>query len=218
VTPRKMRWQLVIFDCDGVLVDSEPVSNRIFADALQEIGLPMDYEQVCREFIGLSMASCVHIIEERLERPVPAGFVDRLQARTFAAFERELHPVAGVAAALDRIDVPVCVASSGEHEKMRLTLGLTGLLQRFEGRLFSATEVERGKPFPDLFLHVARRMRAEPAYCAVIEDSVHGVHAACAAEMAAFGYATPERAQALSDAGARVFGDMQELPALLRGA
>ena len=133
----------LIFDCDGVLVDSEPVANRVFTESLQAAGLEIGHDEVCRTFIGLSMARCVEIVEERLGRPVPEGFVDRLQARTYEAFRAGLRPVEGVERALERIDLPVCVASSGEHEKMRLTLGLTGLLARFEGRLFSATEGER---------------------------------------------------------------------------
>jgi HAD superfamily hydrolase (TIGR01509 family) len=120
-----------------------------------------------------------------------------------------------VVSALDRIDVPVCVASNGNHEKMRLTLSLTGLLPRFEGRMFSVTEVERGKPDPDLFLHAARRMGCAPRSCAVVEDSVFGVRAACAAGMAAYGYAGETEPAALAAAGARVFRNMEELPGLL---
>lgn len=213
-----MVWELVIFDCDGVLVDSEPVANRVFAEALRDIGLEIDYEEVCRIFIGLSMAQCMEIVERRLGRPAPAGFVERLQARTFEAFRAELRPVPGVARALERIDLPVCVASSGEHEKMRLSLGLTGLLHRFEGRLFSATEVARGKPHPDLFLHAARSLGARPAGCVVIEDSAPGVRAARTAGMVALGYAGRTGGQALASAGARVFHDMEELPRLLAGA
>jgi len=135
-----LSYELVIFDCDGVLVDSEPVANRIFAEALAELGLVTSYEEVCEEFIGLTLTRCVEIVERRLGRAVPGDFVERLQRRTFDAFRRELRAVRGVADALTRIEAPVCVASSGEHEKMRLTLGLTGLLERFDGRLFSATE------------------------------------------------------------------------------
>jgi HAD superfamily hydrolase (TIGR01509 family) len=206
---------LVIFDCDGVLVDSEPVSNRVFAAALREIGLPASYEEVCRDFIGLSMSCCVEIVEQRLGRPVPPGFIEDLQARTFDAFRERLDPVPGVVDALDRIEVPVCVASSGEHEKMRLTLGLTGLLPRFEGRMFSAAEVKRGKPFPDLFLHAASQLDVRPAACVVIEDSLPGVRAAVAAGMTALGFAARADAGALREAGATVFDEMSELPGLL---
>lgn len=212
-----MRFALVIFDCDGVLVDSEPVANRIFTEALNDLGLPIGYDEVCREFVGLTMASCMEIVEHRMGRPVPEDFVERLQERTFAAFRRELRAVPGVREALDRIDLPVCVASSGEPEKMRLTLGLTGLLDRFDGRLFSATEVPRGKPHPDLFLHAAAQMGVLPERCAVVEDSFHGVRAARAAAMTVFAYAPAGGREDLARAGARVFNDMRELPALVAG-
>jgi phosphoglycolate phosphatase len=208
-------FDLVIFDCDGVLVDSEPVANRVFAAALREIGLEIRFEEVCRTFIGLSMTRCVEIVEQRLGRPVPADFVPRVQEMTFEAFRRGLEPVPGVVAALGRIHTPVCVASSGEHEKMRLTLGLTGLLSRFEGRMFSATEVARGKPHPDLFLYAAGRLGARPEHCAVVEDSLPGIEAARAAEMTAFGYAGREDGGELAAAGAIVFAEMEKLPDLL---
>lgn len=210
-----MTWDLVIFDCDGVLVDSEPVANRVFTESLRAIGLEIGHDEAGATFIGLSMARCVEIIEERLGRPVPEGFVNRLQARTYAAFRAGLQPVKGVERALERIDLPVCVASSGEHEKMRLTLGLTGLLARFEGRLFSATEVERGKPHPDLFLLAARSLGARPARCVVVEDSAPGVLAARVAGMTALGYAGGSDGKPLAAAGARLFHAMEELPDLL---
>lgn len=213
-----LSYELVIFDCDGVLVDSEPVANRIFAEALAELGLVTSYEEVCEEFIGLTLTRCVEIVERRLGRAVPGDFVERLQRRTFDAFRRELRAVRGVADALTRIEAPVCVASSGEHEKMRLTLGLTGLLPRFDGRLFSASEVERGKPHPDLFLHVAERMGAAPDRCAVVEDSLPGVLAARAAGMRVYGYVERSDAGRLQAAGAIVFDDMARLPGLLAGA
>lgn len=206
---------LVIFDCDGVLVDTEPVSNRVFADALHELGLDMTYEDVCRELIGLSMSQCVALIEKRMDRPLPRGFVDDVQRRTFDEFRRDLQPVAGVVDALDRIDLPACVASSGELDKMRLTLGITGLLPRFEGRLFSAEQVAHGKPAPDLFLFAARQMGQSPSDCTVVEDSVPGVLAARTADMRALGYAGAGEAERLRGAGAEVFRDMAQLPGLL---
>lgn len=210
-----MPFDLIIFDCDGVLVDSEPLANRVMAAALREIGLDTSYEEVCREYIGLSMDQCVRRIERRLGGPVPDRFVEQLQERTFRAFRDGLQAVPGVTEALRRIHTPVCVASSGEHEKMRLTLGHTGLLPRFEGRMFSATEVARGKPAPDLFLHAATTMGACPGRCAVIEDSLPGVQAARAAGMRVFGYA-PETGEAeLASAGATVFKAMARLPELL---
>jgi HAD superfamily hydrolase (TIGR01509 family) len=209
------RFALVIFDCDGVLVDSERISNRVFAESLAAEGLPLTPAETMRRYMGRSMASCRTLIEAELGRRLDDAFFAEVQARTFQAFHRELRAVDGIAEALERIATPVCVASSGEHEKMRTTLGLTGLLPRFEGRLFSATDVARGKPAPDLFLHAAARMGADPARCAVVEDSPLGVEAAVAAGMTPFGYAWHEDPAALSDAGARVFDRMATLPGLL---
>jgi len=210
-------FDLVIFDCDGVLVDSEPVANRVFARALEEIGLHMPFAEVCERFVGLPMSRCIEIVERQLGRPVPGDFVSRLQERTFERFRAGLEAVRGVSDALDRIDAPVCVASSGEMEKMNLTLGLTGLLPRFAGRMFSASEVSRGKPHPDLFLHAAATLGAAPECCAVVEDSLPGVQAARAARMTVFGYAGRDAGERLEAAGATLFRSMAELPRLLGG-
>jgi len=207
--------RLLIFDCDGVLVDSEPVANHVLAEELRRAGLDLDEATVRRTFVGLSLARSIEIASERLGRPLPPGFEARLEQRTADAFRRELRAVPGVAAALDRIDVPTCVASSGSRAKMRLTLGLTGLLERFEGRLFSATEVARGKPFPDLFLHAAASMGGTPSRTVVVEDSVPGVRAGVAAGMAVVGFAGAGNADELASEGALVIGSMDELPAAL---
>jgi HAD superfamily hydrolase (TIGR01509 family) len=213
-----MAWDLIIFDCDGVLVDSEPIANRLFSVMLGEIGLPMTYEETLRQFMGCSMPTWVAMVEQRLGRPVPPGFVSDFYTRLDAAFRRELRAVPGILSALDRISVPICVASNGNLAKIRAALGLTVLLPRFEGRLFSVTEVARGKPFPDLFLYAAQRMGARPAQCAVIEDSPLGVQAGIAAGMHVFGYARLSKPDTLATAGARVFSDMEELPELLQMA
>ena len=210
------RVRTVIFDCDGVLVDSEPTSNRVLAEMLSEFGLPMTAEQSVAAFMGRGWkAITAHVVSE-LGRPLPDDFHRRYLDAMFTAFETELAPVAGVEEALARIDLPSCVASSGPPEKIRWTLGHTGLLERFRGRIFSATEVEHGKPAPDLFLHAATTMGWEPAVCVVVEDSRAGVQAALAAGMTAFGYAAVTPAAQLE--GALVFTDMAELPALLQPA
>jgi len=211
----RARFDLVIFDCDGVLVDSERLANTQFAELLAELGIECTLEQMYRDFVGRSMAACMQTVTQRLGRPPPRDFEARLRARTRAAFERELRPVDGVEAVLDRLPMPACVASSGDHEKMRLTLGITGLLPRFEGRLFSATEVARGKPWPDVFLHAAARMGAAPEHTAVVEDSPAGVRAGTAAGMTVFGYTATMGPGELRAAGATVFHHMSELPALL---
>ena len=212
---------LVIFDCDGVLVDSEPLSNTCFARALAREGLDWSVEETMRRLMGRSMKSCVEIVEGVLGRKLPADFVDRLQAETMQIFhDAPLKPVAGVAEAIDALEAAgyaTCVASSGGLDKMRVTLGITGLWQHFEGRIFSASEVPRGKPFPDLFLHAALRMNAQPFECAVIEDSQPGIQAARSAGMRALAYVGAPYAdrQALTGAGGEWFDDMRKLPALV---
>lgn len=210
-----MGFDLVIFDCDGVLVDSEPLSNRILAEHLTAVGLPVTPEESVRDFMGRSLTAALAEVEQRLGRPLPAGFVAAYYEETFAAFARELEPVAGIHAALDRIALPSCVASSGPHEKIRHSLGLTGLLERFDGRIFSAADVEHGKPAPDLFLHAAATMGAAPERCVVVEDAPAGVQAGRAAGMTVLGYAGFTDAAALSAAGARTFTRMAELPDLV---
>lgn len=205
----------VIFDCDGVLVDSEPIGNAVLAELITELGIPTTPEQSIATYMGRSLASCLAMLEQRLGHPPPADFADRYRAGVEAGWRRELRPVPGVVEALDAIDLPTCVASSGEHARMRLTLGLTGLLPRFEGRIFSATEVEHGKPAPDLFLHAASRMGFDPATTVVVEDTVPGVQAGRAAGMRVLAFARLVPADDLAAAGGEVFDDMLALPRLL---
>jgi HAD superfamily hydrolase (TIGR01509 family) len=205
----------VIFDCDGVLVDTELISNTVLARLLTQAGLPTTLEECLRDYRGRSMASVMELAAQRHGAPMPGDIAERYYADTKLAFTRELRPVAGVVEALDRITLPACVASSGPHHKMAVTLRQTGLWERFEGRIFSATEVARGKPAPDLFLHAARAMGFAPASTAVVEDSVPGVEAARAAGMRALAYARDTDADALAAAGGEPFDDMADLPGLL---
>jgi HAD superfamily hydrolase (TIGR01509 family) len=209
---RRSGLELVIFDCDGVLVDSEPIANRVLAQALTEIGLETTLESSMRDYMGRSWTACVEIFQTRLRRPLPPAFEPDFWKRLDEAFRAELRPVPGIHEALARIPTPTCVASSGRIDKMRLTLGQAGLWDRFEGRIFSAADVARAKPFPDLFLHAASRMGAAPATCAVVEDSPRGVEAGVAAGMRVLGFAARTDAAALAAAGAEVFRDMRELP------
>jgi HAD superfamily hydrolase (TIGR01509 family) len=192
----------ILFDCDGVLVDSERITNSVWARLLTEIGLPMTTEQSLAIFMGNSMPRCVAIVEERLGRPAPGDLLPRFYEESAVALARDITPVAGIVPLLDWLEargVPYAVASNGEHAKMRVTLGATGLWERFEGRRFSATEVPRPKPAPDLFLHAARTMGFPPERTIVVEDSALGVEGATAAGMAVIGYAelvAPERLRA----------------------
>lgn len=211
---------LVIFDCDGVLVDSEPIGNRVLAESLAAAGSVMSIEAVEAAFRGLSMTSVVSRAEREHGIRLGPDFLADYQERLFIALRHGVVAIAGIAETVARLSIPCCVASSGEPEKMRLTLGLTGLLPAFDGRLFSAVQVIHGKPAPDLFLLAARHMQVPPERCVVVEDSPAGVQAARAAGMAVYGYAPPVgpnrgHLDRLIVAGAKPLQDMRRLPELL---
>lgn len=211
--------QLVIFDCDGVLVDSETISNRVLATAISEAGLAIEPGEVEREFEAMRLADIQARVEERLGRPLGAGWLGDFERRREAAFRQGVDPVAGVEEVLRGLRAAgraICVASQARREKTELTLGLTGLRAYFpDSALFSSTMVERGKPHPDLFLHAAETMGADPSRCVVVEDAVPGVEAALAAGMSALGYAPTGSDDRLARAGASAFASMAELPGLL---
>jgi HAD superfamily hydrolase (TIGR01509 family) len=212
---------LVIFDCDGVLVDSEPLACASFSRALKAQGLDWSVEETMRRLMGLSLKTSLEICEAELGRKLPGDFLEKMQAVTYQTFrDAPLQAVAGVkdaVTALQAAGLDTCVASSGAPEKMRFTLGLTGLWDLFDGRIFSASQVPRGKPFPDLFLHAAISMNVQPFECVVVEDSLPGIQAARAAGMKALAYAGEPYANrdALRQAGAQVFDDMKQLPGLV---
>jgi HAD superfamily hydrolase (TIGR01509 family) len=203
----------VIFDCDGVLVDTELISNTVLAGLLTDAGLPTTLELCLRDYRGRSLTSVMELAARRHGAGLPEDLPERYYAAAEARFAVEVQPVAGIAAALDEIELPMCVASSGPHHKMAVTLRATGLWERFEGRIFSATEVAHGKPAPDLFLHAARQMGWAAADCVVVEDSAAGVKAAVAARMRVLGYAGRTDPALLE--GSELFTRMEELPALL---
>jgi len=210
--------ELVIFDCDGVLVDSELISNRVFAAVLHELGLRVTLEFMFESFVGRSMQHCWAEVGRMLGREVPPAVREQFQQRQMAALQAEVKAVQGVEDVLDSLRVPYCVASSGSHAKMATTLGTTGLLPRFGERIFSATQVAHGKPAPDIFLYAAKCCGVEPRACAVIEDSAAGVAAGVAAGMTVFGYCAFTPMSRLRAAGAQfTFDAMAKLPALLFG-
>ena len=207
----------MIFDCDGVLVDSERLAVQVDLAVLAELGWPLSEAEIIERFMGRSHGHFVAEVEANVGRRLPDGWDRRFEHRYLEAFEAELRPVEGIVEALEQIELPTCVASSGSHDRIRFTLGLTGLLDRFEGRIFSGDEVAEGKPAPDLFLLAAERMGAAPSGCVVVEDSVYGVRAARAAGMRVLGYAGGLTAgDRLRAEGAMVFEDMRELPGLIR--
>ncbi|MFV0134435.1 HAD family hydrolase [Streptomyces sp. HMX87] len=213
-----MRYDLVIFDNDGVLVDSEPISNRLLAGYLTELGHPTSYEDSLRDYMGAAMHRVHDLIRERTGAALPEDFDEVFHGRVFAAFERDLEPVDGVVDVLEKLaadGVPYCVASSGSHERIRVGHRKTGLDRWFDdGRIYSSEDVGRGKPAPDLFLHAAERMGVEPGRCVVVEDSPLGVQAAVAAGMDVYGFTGMTPAAKLGGATG-LFSGMGELAALL---
>jgi HAD superfamily hydrolase (TIGR01509 family) len=209
------RFDLIIFDCDGVVVDSERIVHAVFNELIAELGFTPTSE-INELFLGRSLADCLRIVAERTGRAAPEGALDRYRERRDRVLREQVQAVDGVRAVLEALRTPYCIASSGDHAKMRATLGATGLLPLFAGKVFSATDVANGKPAPDVFLFAAEKMGAAPERTAVIEDSINGVIAARAAGMTVFGYADLIAAPRLAAAGAHAtFARMSELPALL---
>ncbi len=212
---------LIIFDCDGVLVDSERLTTAVEAQILTELGYPHTVQDVVDRYMGRSATDVAGLLENMMGAELADQFDTDSTVQIHASFESSLTVVPGIPAllkTLDDNDVRTCVASSGSHAKMKRTLGLTGLHSRFEGRIYSATEVPRGKPAPDIFLHAASSEGVPAERCVVIEDSVNGVRAARAAGMRVLGYGggLSDRV-ALEAAGAEVFERMEHVWALLNG-
>ncbi|HEY6081606.1 MAG TPA: HAD-IA family hydrolase [Polyangiaceae bacterium] len=209
---------LVIFDCDGVLVDSEPIAARLSAEAVSELGWAMTAADAKAEFLGDTHANIVRRVEQRIGRAVPPDWPARSQARLLEALEREVTPVAGVRSAIEALlgaGATLAVASQGSHDKMDVTLRACRLLPFFEGRIFSASQVARPKPAPDLFLLASESLGFPPTASVVVEDSTRGVKAALAAGMRVFGYTASVGSAAIVAAGAVPVDDLAELPELL---
>ena len=215
---------LIIFDCDGVLVDSEIVSFEAEAEMFAEIGIGLTAHDLLTRFLGTSSASMFAIIERENGIKLPPDFAEQAARRTLAAFDRELQPIPGIAELLANLPDRKCVASSSEPPRIRHSLSLAGILHHFEPHIFSATQVKRGKPAPDLFLLAAESMGAVPARCLVIEDSEAGVTAARAAGMAVIGFTGGSHcldghAEKLRQSGAgEVFTSCPELATYLAAA
>jgi beta-phosphoglucomutase-like phosphatase (HAD superfamily) len=214
-------FDLVIFDCDGVLVDSEPIINHAHAEVLSECGYSITEDELLSRFCGMSDAEMLGIIEQELGRALPSSYSERVGTRIENGFGQSLIAMPGVAETIDSLWLPVCVASSSVPEQIRRKLDLTGLLVRFGENLFSATMVARGKPAPDLFLYAAQRLATAPDRCLVVEDSLAGIEAAVSAGMTAIGFCGgshcgPEHGVALRARGAvLVIDDMHELPSAI---
>ena len=198
---RRDEWRIdaVLFDCDGVLVDSERIAVECIIECASGAGARFEYEEAQGHFTGAPIAETLRIIEARAGRPLPADFEPRLRARMAAQFEARVAPVDGAPALVESLKVPYCVVSNGPRSKMEVTLGATGLLEHFAGRIVSAYEVGVWKPDPGLYLHAARWLGTPPERCAVVEDSSYGIAAGVAAGMQVFALVPPERAHMLSE-------------------
>jgi beta-phosphoglucomutase-like phosphatase (HAD superfamily) len=210
---------LVIFDNDGVLVDSEPLANQVLADLLTECGYPTTRDEAVQRYLGNPIGAVRGLVADSVGLELPPDFEQRYMEQCFAGFRATLQPIAGVAAVLDHLDelqVPYCVASSGIHDRIELTLTVVGFLDRFGGRVFSVEDVARGKPAPDLFLFAAAKSSTPPERCFVVEDSPAGVVAARAAGMRVVGYSAMTPVERLEAAGAdAIVGSMDDLPGVL---
>jgi HAD superfamily hydrolase (TIGR01509 family) len=218
---QQLPLQLVIFDCDGVLVDSERMTHEVLVAALSDLGINLEVDEAMRLFMGSTLAGVIAKVETLLGAPLPERFIGAWRARLYDEFrERPVLAVAGVEALLSSLSLPCCVVSNGPFEKMRTTLGVTGLLNRFDGKLYSPDMGLRGKPHPDLLLAAARDFKIEPGQVLVVEDSPSGVRAAKAAGMRVCGFAAASHtdAAALAAAGAEVLYDMQDVGRIVAAA
>ena len=212
----KIKYKLVIFDCDGVLSDSEPISSRLFTDMVREIGLNMSYEEAEVLFTGRSDDDCMKIVEARLGRTVRVGFIDDFNTRLLILLEADLEAVNNVDKVLEFLsDTPICVGSNAPKEKVLMSLDKLNFSSFFKGNIFSVEDVVHGKPSPELYLYAAKKMGMLPQDCAVVEDSVSGVRAGIAAGMTVFGYTERIDEKLLKDEGAVTFSSMLDLPGLL---
>ena len=216
------RPELIIFDCDGVLVDSEPLSMRVLAATMSDLGISLSSDDCYRHFLGRSISSMKSTLDQQFGRKLTDADLSAMRERLFDLYAQELEPIAGIAEVLGDLTVPYCVASSSLPERIKLSLDLTGLSVFFGDHVFSATMVEHGKPAPDLFLHAARRMGAHPERCIVIEDSPAGLEAARRANMRSFAFLGGSHAvpaglasQVAAQFPSCIFDDMDQLPNLI---
>lgn len=209
------KLKCIIFDCDGVLVDSETIANHVLLTMAREQGFSMSLKEAINVFSGRELKDCFRQIEKSICKQLPINFEKEFRARTFEAFRNELKPVAGVKEFIDSLNVAYCVASSGPIEKIRLNLTITGLIDRFENKIFSSYQINSWKPDPGIFLYAAQEMGFPVTECIVIEDSKAGVKAAISGGFRVFGFACENNAKDLKNEGATLFYSYKELSALL---
>jgi HAD superfamily hydrolase (TIGR01509 family) len=211
-----MKYKCVIFDCDGVLVDSEPISSKVLVEMAGSLGLNLSHDEAVAEFSGKSFKGIKEYIDHRIDGDIPSNFEMDFRQKTFKAFKRNLEPIKGIHELLDRLKVPFCVASSGPREKITLNLTKVNLIDKFShDSIFSSYEIGSWKPDPGIYLFAAKKMGNKPSECAVVEDSMYGVTAAIAGGFDTFAYAKSHNKRAFEDLGAVVFDSMEDLDDLL---
>ena len=210
-----MKYKCIIFDCDGVLVDSETITCKVILEMAKSIGLVINLDFAVKEFSGKSLHSIFEFIEKRIEKSLPADFEKEFRKKTYEAFRNEIQAIEGVHELLDRLTVPFCVASSGPIEKIKLNLTTTKLIHKFNDNIISSFEIGSWKPEPGIFLHAAEKMGYKPSECVVIEDSVYGVEAAKAGGIDVFAYVNDKDKNVFLDTDVKVFYDMNHLDVLL---
>ena len=208
-------YKCIIFDSDGVLVDSETLSARVFQEMARELGFDLDFETAVEQFAGTSMKDNLQFIRDNIQGPMPEDFEQEFRQRTYEVYKSELKAVEGVHDLIDKLQCPFCVASSGPAEKVRLNLGLVNLLDKFEGRIYSSYDIKKWKPDPGIFLHAAKEMGFTPEQCLVIEDSASGIRAAISGGFMVFALARERKKSHFEQLGAVTFKSMMELEGLL---
>lgn len=210
-----MKYKCIIFDCDGVLVDSEAISAKIFQEMAAEIGFEVDFETVLEQITGTSMKENLNFFRNNIKGDLPANFETEFRKRSYQAFKTELQPIKGIHNLLEKIKVPIGVASSGPVEKIKLNLTTTNLIDYFDNNIFSCYDIGNWKPEPGIYLHAAKIMGFKPDECAVIEDSLAGVQSAKAGGFKVFEFANSKNKNTFEELGATVFSSMEELGKLL---
>ncbi|WP_431122788.1 HAD-IA family hydrolase [Flagellimonas flava] len=209
-----MKYKCVIFDCDGVLVDSEIITCKVLVTMAGELGLDIDLDFTVKNFMGKSLKHIMEYLDTQLDVPLPSNFEKDYRARTFTKFEEELQPIEGVQNLIAQLDVPFCVASSGPLNKIKTNLMITQLADKFANRMFSCYEINSWKPEPDIFLHAAKNMGFKPSECVVVEDSSVGVQAALAGGFDVFRYSHKSTDKFPNHPKVIPFTHMDQLPSL----
>jgi HAD superfamily hydrolase (TIGR01509 family) len=205
------KYKCIIFDCDGVLVDSEAIGIDVLVDMANALGANMSKDKALMDLKGKSLYACMRVIENNIEKSLPDTFEKEYRAKTFKIFKAQIQPIKGIKKVLEHLELPYGVASSGPENKIRLNLETTGLLPYFEGKIFSCFTIKKWKPEPDVYLWAAKTMGFLPKECLVIEDSVSGVKAAKAGGFDVFGYTGHDYRNELEALATKTFSSMDKL-------